>query len=98
MIQHTVVFRLKHTPGSPEEKSFLYKAKALGNLPGVVDLTVLKQIGKKNSYTFGLSMYFESETTYQQYNEHPDHVSFVNNVWLPEVAEFMEIDYVAANI
>ena len=98
MIQHTVVFKLKHLPGSAEEHGFLQRAKALGNLPNVVDLKVLKQIGKKNDFTFGLSMYFESEAAYQAYNEHPDHISFVNQVWLPEVVDFLEIDYVDADI
>ena len=94
MIQHTVVFRLVHTSGSAAETEFLKKAKALGELPNVVNLRVLKQVSKKNNYTFGLSMFFESESAYQAYNNHPDHIDFVNNVWLPEVAEFMEIDYV----
>ena len=94
MIQHTVVFRLVHTSGSSAETKFLKKAKALGELPNVVNLQVLKQVSKKNNYTFGLSMFFESESAYQAYNNHPHHIDFVNNVWLPEVAEFMEIDYV----
>ena len=98
MIQHTVVFRLIHASGSAAETDFLKKAKALGELPNVVDLQVLKQVSKKNSFTFGLSMFFESESTYQSYNSHPDHMAFVNNVWLPEVAEFMEIDYVDAQL
>lgn len=96
MIQHTVVFRLVHTSGSAAETEFLKKAKALGELPNVVNLQVLKQVSKKNNYTFGLSMFFESESAYQAYNNHPHHIDFVNNVWLPEVAEFMEIDYVDA--
>ena len=96
MIQHTVVFRLVHTSGSAAETEFLKKAKALGELPNVVNLRVLKQVSKKNNYTFGLSMFFESESAYQAYNNHPHHIDFVNNVWLPEVAEFMEIDYVDA--
>jgi len=98
MIQHTVVFRLVHAPGSPEERNFLLRAKSLGSLPNVVDLKVLKQIGQKNNYSFGLSMYFENDADYESYNNHPDHLNFVNNVWLPEVAEFLEIDYVDANI
>ena len=96
MIQHTVVFRLVHTSGSAAETEFLKKAKALGELPNVVNLQVLKQVSKKNNYTFGLSMFFESESAYQAYNNHPHHIDFVNNVWLPEDAEFMEIDYVDA--
>lgn len=94
MIQHTVVFRLIHDSGGTEERDFLAKAKSLGKLPTVIDLKVLRQIGQKNQYTFGLSMYFKSEEDYQAYNEHPDHLRFVNDVWLREVDDFLEIDYV----
>lgn len=98
MIQHTVVFKLKHSSGSAEEKQFLQKAQALRNIPNVLDFKVLEQVGKKNNYSFGLSMYFDSEQTYAQYNEHPDHMSFVNNVWLQEVEEFLEIDYIEKQV
>lgn len=94
MIQHTVVFKLVHEPGSAEEQSFLSKARALGSLPMVIDLKVLRQVGKKNKYTFGLSMFFQSDEDYQAYNEHPEHSHFVNDVWLREVDDFMEIDYI----
>ena len=61
MIPHTVVFKLVHEPGSNKERIFLNKARSLGKLSMVVDLKVLRQVGKKNQYTFGLSMYFQSE-------------------------------------
>ena len=40
-------------------------------------------------------MEFADAALYQQYSDHPDHVRFVQERWLPEVAEFMEIDYIA---
>ena len=98
MIQHTVVFRFKHAKGSPEEATFLKKAKALWKIPHVIDFKMMHQVGKKNEFTFGLSMYFTSERTYQEYNDHPDHQHFVNTVWLPEVEDFLEIDYVELNV
>jgi hypothetical protein len=94
MIQHTVVFRLKHAPDSAPETAFLQRAKALGSIPNVIDFKVQRQVSKKNEFSFGLSMYFTSEQAYQEYNNHPDHIEFVNTVWLPEVEEFLEIDYV----
>jgi hypothetical protein len=39
-------------------------------------------------------MYFESQTDYDAYNDHPDHVAFVEQAWIPTVAEFLELDYV----
>jgi len=38
-------------------------------------------------------MDFSSQPAYDQYNQHPDHIAFVQNVWLKEVKDFMEIDY-----
>ncbi|MBF0196470.1 MAG: Dabb family protein [Planctomycetes bacterium] len=93
MIRHTVVFRLNHQLGSPEENAFLLKAAELSEIETVRNFECLRQISKKNSYTFGLSMEFASQEDYDFYNNHPDHVAFVEKIWLIEVAEFMEIDY-----
>ncbi len=93
MIQHTVVFRLHHKAGSEGEKDFLLQVRKLRHLPGVLDFKVLRQISTKNSYEWGLSMIFSSQRAYDGYNEHPEHTQFVETVWLPQVAEFMEIDY-----
>ncbi len=93
MIRHTVVFRLKHAPGSPAERDFLAAAQALDVIPGVQAFEILRQVGRKNVYTFGLSMEFADAAAYARYNDHPDHVRFVQQRWLAEVAEFLEIDY-----
>ena len=34
-------------------------------------------------------------TRNERYNEHPDHVRFVQERWLSEVSEFLELDYSA---
>jgi hypothetical protein len=94
MIRHTVVFTLKHLAGSAAEENFLASARKLQTIPGVKKFEVLKQIGKKNDYKLGLSMEFADEIAYQGYNDHPEHVAFVQNHWVPEVAAFMEIDYI----
>jgi hypothetical protein len=95
MIRHTVVFRLKHPAASAAEMDFLKAARELAGIPGVERFECLRQISAKNPFTFGLSMEFADAVAYQRYNDHPDHVRFVQERWLPEVAEFMEIDYVA---
>jgi heme-degrading monooxygenase HmoA len=94
MIRHTVVFRLRHQPGSAEEKAFFEAARRLGHLPGVSRFEMLRQTGIKNDYRFGLSMEFWDDAAYRGYNDHPDHVAFVRDRWLPEVEAFLEIDYV----
>lgn len=94
MIRHIVPFRLKHASGSPEEADFLKALAKLADIPGVLNLQVMPQISRKNEFTHGVSMEFASNDTYQAYNDHPDHVAFVQGRWLPEVVAFTEIDFV----
>ncbi len=95
MIRHTVVFSLKHAAGSAAEALFLKAADVLADIPGVQKFEKLRQTSAKNDYAFGFSMEFNDETAYSGYNDHPLHVAFVRDRWVPEVAKFMEIDYVA---
>ena len=94
MIRHTVVFKLKHEVGSENELNFLRAAQKLAEIPSVKNFECLQQVSEKNNFDFGLSMDFSSKEGYQAYNEHPDHIQFVETLWIPEVVEFMEIDYV----
>ncbi len=93
MIRHTVVFTLKHVAGSAAEVDFLKTAATLSAIPGVEKFENLKQVSPKNNFDYGLSMEFADQAAYDGYNTHPDHVAFVQNRWIPEVADFMEIDY-----
>jgi hypothetical protein len=94
MIRHTVVFRLKHLSSSVAEMVFLRAASELASIPGVERFECLRQVSAKNPFSFGLSMEFADAATYQRYSYHPDHLRFVQERWLPEVVEFMEIDYI----
>ena len=69
-------------------------ALKLGGIPGVRDFECLRQVSPKNGFAFGLSMEFDDAAAYAGYNDHPYHVEFVQTRWIPEVAEFLEIDYV----
>lgn len=95
MIRHTVVFTLKHEKGSAAEAAFLKAADVLEAIPGVQKFEKLKQVSPKNDYSFGFSMEFKDQAAYSGYNDHPAHVAFVKDRWVPEVVKFMEIDYVA---
>jgi hypothetical protein len=97
MIRHTVIFRLKHPKGSPAEKKFLSDALVLARIPGVGAFEQLRQVSPKNDYHFGFSMEFADQQAYSGYNDHPDHVAFVRDRWVPEVEAFLEIDYVPLN-
>jgi hypothetical protein len=92
-IRHTVVFTLAHPEGSPAEADFLTTAGALSAIPGVEAFQILRETSPKNAYRFGISMEFAGPEAYADYNEHPDHVRFVNERWLPEVSDFLEVDY-----
>ncbi|MBE0580648.1 Dabb family protein [Devosia sp.] len=94
MIRHTVVFNLKHADGSAEEADFLRDAMALAAIPSVEKFEQLRQVSPKNDYAFGFSMEFADQAAYSGYNDHPVHVAFVRDRWLPEVEKFLEIDYV----
>jgi hypothetical protein len=93
MIRHTVVFKLIHPKDSPGEKAFLNAIMKLSSIPGVQNFECLRQISKKNNFDFGLSMDFQSIKAYEDYNQNPDHVAFVQTYWIKEVKDFMEIDF-----
>jgi|GEM_PF-202533 len=93
-IKHMVIFDLKHEKGSEEAKRFLQNGvRMLGPIPGVEEFKALNQISPKNDYTYGFSMVFENEQAYENYNNHPVHVDFVENLWKKEVTRFLEIDF-----
>jgi hypothetical protein len=95
VIQHTVAFRLVHPAGSPEEAEFLATARrTLTAVPGVQDFTVSRQVSAKSPLSFQFSMVFDDDAAYAAYDAHPAHRSFVADRWLPEVAEFQELDLV----
>ena len=95
MIRHTVAFRLKHPKGSEQERAFLLRSLELVQIPGVRNFEQLRQVSPKNSFTFGFVMRFDNLEAYEAYQNHPIHTAYVRDVWVPEVVEFMETDYMA---
>jgi hypothetical protein len=95
-IRHTVSFTLAHPPGSDEEADFLAAAARLADvIEGVEAFEVLREVSPKNEFVHGLSMEFADRAAYDLYNEHPEHVAFVQDRWMAEVTDFQEIDYEA---
>jgi len=94
-IRHTVSFRLRHPTGSDAERDFLEAAGKLRAIPGVEAFDVLSEVSPKNGFRFGISMEFADPAAYEAYNQHPDHVRFVEERWVNEVEDFLEIDYTA---
>jgi heme-degrading monooxygenase HmoA len=91
-IRHSVVFRLKHDAGSEAESDFLRANAALASIPGVEAFELMREVSPKNDYAFALTMEFADRAAYAAYNEHPDHVAFVQGRWVPEVDAFLEVD------
>ena len=95
-IRNTVSFTLVHPPGSDEAADFLAAAARLADvIEGVEAFEVLREVSPKNDFVHGLSMEFADRAAYDLYNEHPEHVAFVQDRWMAEVTDFQEIDYEA---
>ena len=94
MITHSVFFKLKHERESDAEADFLRQAAELAAIPGVEQFQILEETSPKNTFSFGLSMIFADEAAYEEYNHHPAHVAFVQNIWLKDVEHFQEIDHI----
>ncbi len=92
-LRHTVAFALQHDDGSPEEASFLTALWGLGEIEGVEAFEVAREVSPKNPYRLGLSMEFADRAAYDLYNDDPRHVAFVRDRWVPEVADFLEVDF-----
>jgi heme-degrading monooxygenase HmoA len=94
-IRHSVVFSLRHEPGSDEEADFVAAITALEQVPGVEAFELMREVSPKNDYDYGLTMEFADKRAYAEYNEHPQHVAFVADRWDSEVTKFLEIDTVS---
>jgi len=93
-IQHMVIFDLNHEKGSAMAEKFLKDGQQiLGKIFVVQDFQVFNQVSLKNDYSYGFSMVFADKVDYETYNNHPDHVAFVEKRWKNEVARFLEIDF-----
>ena len=93
-IQHMVIFDLRHAKGSELAEKFLGDGKQiLSKIPGVRNFQVFNQVSLKNDYNYGFSMVFDNKFSYDSYNNHANHLSFVENRWKKEVSRFLEIDF-----
>ena len=95
-IIHSVLFRLKHQKKSPEEQDFLKAALEL-LAPIAPQFKVYNEVSPKNNFDYYFYMVFASQKEYDAYNAHPSHLKFVSTRWIPEVAEFMEVDLMEAD-
>ena len=93
-IQHMVIFNLPYKEGSSKAVKFLNDGnRILTGIPVVRNFEVFLQVSGKNDYQYGFSMVFTDQDDYNTYNMHPDHVAFVEERWMKEVTDFLEIDF-----
>jgi hypothetical protein len=93
-VQHMVIFNLSYPEGSADADKFLADGiRILSGIPVVRNFQAFKQVSVKNDYQYGFSMVFTNPEDYTTYNNHPDHVAFVQDRWAGEVTEFLEIDF-----
>ena len=93
-IQHMVIFNLSHEKGTAEAVKFIQDGThILSAIPEVMNFQAFSQTSTKNNYQYGFSMIFSNQKDYEAYNDHPKHSSFVQERWLKEVTDFLEIDF-----
>jgi hypothetical protein len=97
MIRHSVILKLKNTISNEEKHAFFEAVDTLADIPDVRKFEVLNQISPKNKFEYGISMEFENQEQYDTYSNHPAHLDFIQNFWIPNVEDFLEIDYTLYN-
>jgi heme-degrading monooxygenase HmoA len=93
MIRHSVILKLKPSVTPEQKVAFFEAVDSLKSIEGVNKFEVLRQTSPKNLFEYGISMEFETQQGYDTYSNHPEHVAFVQNFWIPNVEDFLEIDY-----
>ncbi len=92
-IRHSVIFTFNEGMSPEEKQTFFDEVRKLSTISGVENFEILKQVSVKNKFEHGILMEFKDNEAYQFYNNHPNHVAFVQNIWLKQVADFLEIDF-----
>lgn len=97
MIRHSVILKLKENISHESKQAFFEAVDTLVDIPNVQKFEVLNQISPKNKFEYGISMEFENQEQYDTYSNHPAHLDFIQNFWIPNVEDFLEIDYTLYN-
>ena len=61
---HTVSFTFKEELSATDHEGFFQAAKRLGEIPGVINLCLLRQTSAKNPFALCLAMEFGDESKY----------------------------------
>ena len=89
-----VIFNLSYPKESSKAIKFLQDGtRILTGIPVVQNFQSFNQVSVKTNYQYGFSMVFANQADYTTYTNHPDHVAFVQDRWMKEVTDFLEIDF-----
>lgn len=92
-LHHTVFFKLIHEKNSVGEQIFFDETKKLSKIPSVNSFQIVNESSSKNNFDYGLIMTFSDQPAYHEYNRNPLHLKYVQEIWLPQVADFLELDW-----
>lgn len=93
MLHHSVFLKFKLETSKEEQAYFIAESRKLAQIPGVMNLKVLEEFNSTNPFTHGLGMDFVDQAAYDLYSNHPIHNQYVQEVWIPRVEKWQEIDY-----
>jgi hypothetical protein len=89
-VQHVVLLKLQPEATDAERAAIVAQARVLpGKIPEIKSYVVGEQISSVDdgrNVAVGLVAKFDSETDYQLYAKHPDHVAFIQSCILPVIA------------
>jgi Stress responsive A/B Barrel Domain len=76
-----------------ETQQFLEASAKLASIENVQKFEILRQTSPKNKFEYGISMKFDNQDQYYYFSNHPEHLAFIQNFWLTNVEDFLEIHY-----
>jgi hypothetical protein len=98
MFSHVVIFWTKpDKPGAADELLAGAK-KYLADIPGVLHFHIGKMVGSHRpvvdqSYQVALNLVFPDKKTQDIYQDHPQHIEFVEKVFKPNCAKVVVYDF-----
>ena len=98
IITHVVVCWLNADITDNELENVIEETRKLQSIPGLLELHVGTSIGSDrvivdDSFTFAVSMKFNSVEDMKAYLTHEKHVAFVNNVLKPKLDKIVVYDF-----
>ena len=95
MLRHAVGVNLKYEKDDPRVKEFFQAAKkALATIPQVKAYTHYVVTNPDCDYQYGFVLDFESEETWNEYNENPENLVFSEKYWDKDFAGYIYFNFV----